>query len=104
VTDRVIERIAAIAAAQVRGVVRTGSGWDQTLGRQLPRVDSRTAGRRARVVVEIAVEWPAALGEVTSGVRTAVVEQLRALAAVDADGVDVVVVKIVLPRPAGRAT
>jgi len=100
----VIERIATIAAAQVRGVVRTGSRWDRTLGRQLPRVDCRTAGSRARVVVEIAVEWSAVLGEVAPGVRTAVADQLRALAAVDADGVDVVVVKVVLPTSPRRAS
>jgi uncharacterized alkaline shock family protein YloU len=104
VTDRVIERIAAIAAAQARGVVRAGSRWDTAMGRQLPRVDSRTAGARARIVVEIAVEWPAALGEVASQVRSAVAERLQSLAAVDTDGVDVVVVKIVLPRSAGRAS
>ena len=55
-TDRVIERIAAIAATQVRGVVATGSRWDRTTGRALPHVDSRTAGSRARLVVEIAVQ------------------------------------------------
>jgi uncharacterized alkaline shock family protein YloU len=104
VADKVIERIAAIAATQVRGVVPTGSRWDRTMGRALPRVDSRTAGSRARLMVEIAVEWPAALGEVAVGVRSAVADQLHALAAIDADGVDVIVVKIVLPTPVRRTS
>jgi uncharacterized alkaline shock family protein YloU len=104
VADKVIERIAAIAATQVRGVVPTGSRWDRTMGRALPRADTRTAGSRARLVVEIAVQWPAALGAVAVGVRSAVADQLHALAAIDADGVDVIVVKIVLPPPAGRTS
>ena len=43
-------------------------------------------------------------GDASTGVRSAVADQLHALAAIDADGVDVIVVKIVLPPPAGRTS
>lgn len=103
--DRVIERIAAIAAAQVGGVVRTGSRWDRTTGRELPHVTSRTAGSRARLLVETAVTWPSALGEVAARVQDAVTDRLRELAGIDADAVDVIVVRVVppaVPRAGGR--
>jgi uncharacterized alkaline shock family protein YloU len=104
VTDRVVERIAEFAAGRVQGVVAGGSRWDRTVGRHLPRAHARTAGRRARLVVEIAVAWPVVLATVAAEVRAVVTDRLRDLASIDADGVDVLVVKVVVPPTPGRVS
>lgn len=99
VAERVIERIATIAAGEVRGVRSVGSGLEGVVGRRYPNVKAEVAGGHARVRVDIAVTWPAPLGRTTAAVRDRVRERLQTLAGVTVDVVDVTVATITQPAP-----
>ena len=103
VADRVVVRIATIAASEVEGVVRTGSGVDQILGRRYPHAQAAVAGGRARIHLDIAVAWPHPLGDVTASVRRRVHEQVSDLAGLAVDTVDVTASSVVhVPPPEHR--
>nr|WP_269327477.1 Asp23/Gls24 family envelope stress response protein [Kineosporia mesophila] len=95
IADRVVEQVAVLATRQVPGVAVTGSGLERAVGRQFPRAQAHVAGRRARLVIQVAVIWPAALPEVTAAVRDSVHERVSTLVGMHVDAVDVSVVKIV---------
>lgn len=95
IADSVVERIAAIAAGQVEGVVKAGSGLDHVLGHRYPKVSATIAGHRARIHVEIAVAWPHPLGQVCEQVRDQVHDHVTELAGVQVDAVDVFAAKVV---------
>lgn len=96
VAPRVVERIAAIAASEVPGVVPSESVIAQLTSRSLPRADVRLAGRRARIEVSVAAAWPVPLGAVAAAVRDRVTEQVSGLASLTVDGVSVEVCDVVL--------
>jgi len=103
IADSVVERIAAIAAGEVAGVVKAGSGLDQVLGHRYPKVSATIAGHRVRIFVEIAAAWPYPLGQVSGQVRVAVGERISELTGDQVDAVDVFVAKVVhVPEPARR--
>lgn len=103
VADRVVERVATIAAAEVEGVVRSGSGLDRALGHQYPRAAATIAGDRAKVQVEIAIAWPYPLAEVSADVRRTVRSRLEGLVGLTVDAVDVTTAEIVnVPPTQGR--
>ena len=102
VADRVIERLATIAALEVDGVVRTGSAVDRALGRQYPKAEAHVAGGHARVTVEVAVRWPAPLADLAGHVRDQVRDSLTTLANVQVDAVDVVAAKMVIAATTPR--
>lgn len=93
--DRVVERVARIAAAEVDGVVPRGSGLDGLLGHRYPRAEATVAGDRTRVHVEVAVGWPLPLAQVASAVRARVTERLGELVGLVVDAVDVTAATIV---------
>lgn len=102
VADRVVQKIAGIAAGEVRGVVSTGSGVDQLLGRKYPHADATIAGSRARIQIDIAVAWPYPLSQVSSQVRDHVTDRVNDLVGLTVDAVDVTVSKVVhasAPQP-----
>lgn len=103
VAPRVVERIASYAAREVPGVQTL---TESTLGLSVgplsdryPKAAAQLAGDRARVTVDIAVTWPAAVADVAAAVRDHVREQLDRLAGTQADRVDVVVAKLAPPPP-----
>lgn len=102
IADKVVERIAALAAGEVGHTVATGSGWTRVVTKRLPHATARVAGDHARVGVQIAVAWPASLSEVTAGVRDHVRQQVGTLTAIDVDAVDVTVADVVHPETATR--
>lgn len=103
IADSVVERIAAIAAGEVEGVVKAGSGLDQVMGHRYPKVSATIAGRRARIKVEIAVAWPHPLGKVSGRVREVVRDRVTDLAGVQVDAVDVHAATVVhAPEPERR--
>ncbi len=103
IADRVVERIAAIAAGEVEGVIKTGSGLDQVLGHRYPKVSAATAGRRSRIHVEIAVAWPYPLGQVSGQVREVVRNRVTELVGIQVDAVDVYAATVVhAPKPERR--
>ena len=100
IADRVVERIAAIAAGEVAGVVKAGSGLDQVLGHRYPKASATLAGNRTRIHVEIAVAWPHPLGQVCAQVQDEVRDRVTKLAGVRVDAVDVTAAKVVhVPGP-----
>ncbi len=95
VADRVVERIATIAAREVPGVTPAGSALGRAVGRRYPKADAQVAGDRVRITVEVAVAWPASLVDVTAGVRDIVRSRLGELAGLQVDTVDVIAAKVV---------
>lgn len=99
IADRVVERVAVMAARQVDGVAVTGSGLERAVGRSLPRAEAHVAGKRVRVEMQIAVTWPAALPQVSAAVRETVRERVSTLVGMHVDAVDVTTAKVVQARP-----
>lgn len=88
VASRVVDAIASRAALGVPGVVRT-PGRSGRAG--LPRVRSRQSGGRAVLEVDVTLAWPRPAGATGAHVRAAVRDEVRRLAGVHADRVDVTV-------------
>ena len=99
VADRVVEKVASIAAAEVEGVVSSGSGLGGLLGHRYPRADATVAGARARVHVEVAVSWPMPLAQVAGAVRQRVGRRLDELVGLAVDAVDVTAATLVTAPP-----
>lgn len=95
VKDKVVDRIAILAATSVPGVQRHTSGLDRVTGRGLPRTDVTVAGGHIRARVDIAVTWPQPLPTVAAAVRDAVTERLTTLIGFTVDAVDVAITAIV---------
>jgi len=103
IAGRVVERVAAIAASEVDGVVSSGSGLDHLLGHRYPKADAVVAGGRTRVQVDIAIAWPRSLAQVTADVRARVHDRVGELAGLMVDAVDVTASKIVPVGPHERS-
>ncbi|HET9631606.1 MAG TPA: Asp23/Gls24 family envelope stress response protein [Terrabacter sp.] len=98
IAERVVERVAHIAACEVRGVRSVGSSLEGVVGRQYPNVKAQMAGGHARVDVDIAVSWPIPLARTAAEVREHVSERLTSLLGVKVDAVDVTIATV---SPAG---
>ncbi|WP_374970665.1 Asp23/Gls24 family envelope stress response protein [Terrabacter sp. BE26] len=94
VADRVVERVAGIAACEVSGVRPLGSGLDGVVGRQYPKVKAEVAGGHARVQLDIAVDWPVPLASTAAQVRDHVRDRLTSLVGLAVDAVDVTIATI----------
>ncbi|NUO91780.1 MAG: Asp23/Gls24 family envelope stress response protein [Dermatophilaceae bacterium] len=99
IAERVVERVAVIAAAEVEGVRRVGSGLEGIVGRQYPKATAQVAGGRARVRLDIAVAWPVPLGRTAGAVRDHVGARLESLVGLTVDAVDVTVASVVPDAP-----
>ena len=100
IADRVVERIATVAAGAVEGVVRSGSSLEQVLGHRYPKANATVAGDRTRIQVQIAIAWPHPLGQVCGRVRDEVRDRVAELIGVRVDAVDVTAAKVVhAPQP-----
>ncbi len=104
IADRVVERIAGRAAAEVDDVVpapRTGiarlGGADSD-----PGVHAHVDGRTARLEVRLAVAYPAPVRQVARRVQAVVRAQVEALTGLDVASVLVEVVAAPAHRPAPR--
>jgi len=98
-----VERIATIAAGEVEGVVRAGSGLGQVLGHRYPKANATVAGNSARIEVEIAIAWPHPLGQVCRQVRDEVRDRVTELVGLQVDAVDVTAAKVMhAPEPEQR--
>lgn len=99
IADRVVQRVATIAAGEVDGVVSIGSGLDQVLGHRYPKADATVAGSRTRIEVDVAVAWPHPLARVSADVRQNVRQRVSDLVGLQVDAVDVTASKIVHQAP-----
>ena len=95
IAGRVVQKVASIAAGEVRGVVSTGSGFDQLRGHRYPSADATVAGGRARIRVDLAVQWPYSLAQVCAQVRDHVGARVHELVGLTVDAVDVTVSQVV---------
>ncbi|MEX5719279.1 Asp23/Gls24 family envelope stress response protein [Geodermatophilus maliterrae] len=105
VADRVVERIAAQAAAEVdraTGAPRRVLGLSLGSADERPTVDAHVDWPVATVSVVMSVAWPAPVLEVTEQVRRHVEEQLATLAGVQTAGVDIRVTALPGPRSGDR--
>lgn len=102
IADRVLQRIAVVAAREVDGVA-PADGGSGALGRLFssgyPAVEVDQAGSRVRVQVDVATLWPRPAAQVAGGVRDAVARRLGELAGVHVDAVTVTVRDVVRRRP-----
>lgn len=99
IAERVVERVATIAASEVDGVRRVGSGIEGVVGRQFPKASAEVGGGHARVALDIAVVWPAPLARTAGTVRERVRERLQSLVGLTVDAVDVTVATVVPDTP-----
>jgi len=103
VAERVVERIATIAAGEVAGVIGTGSAFEGVLGRRYPKAAAKVAGQHATVSLDLAVTWPMPLATTAATVRDRVRSKLHELVSLEVDSVDVTVAKVVREtRPTER--
>jgi uncharacterized alkaline shock family protein YloU len=105
VKDRAVQRIAEAAALSVTGVApaqKSTNALNSALGRAYPRVDCDVAGGRVRAELEIVGVWPTPAPLLAGQVRDAVTEQLRHLAGLTVDAVDVTIAKIIRVQAAPR--
>lgn len=94
IADKVVEKIASIAAREIEQVTDTRADWTR-MYRSLPRVTARVAGGRARIGVEVAASWPSSLPAVTAQVRDHVSSQITRLTGVAVVAVDVTIADVV---------
>ncbi|MEP6814745.1 MAG: Asp23/Gls24 family envelope stress response protein [Marmoricola sp.] len=95
IADKVVERIAAIAAGEIEAVSDQASGWTRALRRSLPRASAKVAGGRTRVVVDVAAPWPTPLTSMAIEVRDHVRERVTTLTGVTVTAVDVTVADVI---------
>lgn len=102
IADKVVERIATIAAGEIEWVGDPTSGWTRVIGRGLPRATAKVAGGRTRVLVQVAGAWPAPLASMASAVRDHVNERISTLTGVTVTAVDVTVADVTHPESGAR--
>jgi len=95
IADRVVTKVAAIAATEVESVVDTRSGWTTIVRRGLPHAEAVVAGGTTRIAVEVAATWPAPLAQVSSDVRDHVTTRVADLTGTRVSRVDVTVADVV---------
>lgn len=94
IADKVVERIASIAAREIEQVTDSRAGWTG-MYRNLPRATAKVAGGRARIGVEVAAAWPSSLPAVSAQVRDRVSGQIESLTGVSVVAVDVTIADVV---------
>jgi uncharacterized alkaline shock family protein YloU len=103
IADRVVQKIASIAAGEVDAVTVTRAGWTQVVGGSgLPSASAKVAGGSSRISVEIAAAWPSPLSAVAAKVREHVAHQVTSLTGIDVVAVDVTVADVVHLETARR--
>jgi uncharacterized alkaline shock family protein YloU len=94
IDDRVVERIAAVAATEVAGV----AGLPRLFGDAVndrPRVAAEVGHGRARLRIQVSVGWPAPLRTTCAQVRERVRQRVQDLTGLDVVEVDVTVGSLV---------
>jgi len=105
VEPRAVERIAALAAAEVPDAgASTGRilGFRRSPGGRLPKVTAEVDGHLVFLDVELSVRWPTPVGRVTEQVRQHLFTQLRELVGLEVCEVNIEVVELVTESSSAR--
>ncbi len=102
IADRVVTRVASLAAAEVESVIDTRSGWTKLVRKGLPHAEAVVAGGTTRITVQVAATWPTPLSRVAAQVRDHVTERVVQLTGTQVTRVDVTVADVVHVETAAR--
>ncbi|WP_229052043.1 Asp23/Gls24 family envelope stress response protein [Aeromicrobium sp. Leaf350] len=102
IADKVVSRVASIAAAEMEAVVDTRSGWTKLVRKGLPHADAVVAGGTTRITVEVAATWPTPLSRLAAQVRDHVTSRVVDLTGTQVSRVDVTVADVVHLETAAR--
>ena len=108
IADVVVEKIAALAAREVRGVHKLGTGSARALGAVRERIPgtrpSLGAGvsvevgeRQAAVDLDLVIEYDVEIAEVSASVRRNVIEHIGRMAGLDVTEVNINVFDVYIP-------
>ena len=95
IADKVVQRVASIATAEIEAVVDTRKGWTKLIRKGLPHAEAVVAGGTSRITVEVAATWPSPLAQVAAQVREHVSRQVVEITGVAVSRVDVTVADVV---------
>ncbi|WP_445257765.1 Asp23/Gls24 family envelope stress response protein [Nocardioides aurantiacus] len=95
IADRVVERIASAAAAEVEATIDSRGGFGRLVRGRLPSAQAVVAGRTSRISVEVGAVWPTPLPVLGARVRDHVGERVHTLTGVEVTAVDVTVADVV---------
>jgi uncharacterized alkaline shock family protein YloU len=103
IADRVVAKIATIAARDCTESTAAPTAMGRLAGRSLPDADAVIANGRTRLRMRVAVRWPTPLGDAARQVHDRVRDRVAELTGLQVDAVDVDVEHMVLaPDPAMR--
>ena len=102
IADRVVERIASAAAAEVEAVTDSRGGFGRLVLGKLPSAEAVVAGKTSRISVEVGAVWPTPLSVLAGRVRDHVGERVHTLAGVEVTAVDVTVADVVHSTDSAR--
>jgi uncharacterized alkaline shock family protein YloU len=108
VSDTVVEKIAGLAAREVRGVHNLGRGGARALGSVRERIPGGRASlgqgvsvevgeRQAAIDLEIVVEYGAEIGELSKAVRRNVINSLERMTALEVTEVNISINDVFVP-------
>lgn len=103
IADKVVQKVATLAAREVDDVVSNSAALPHLLGgRQTPKADAVVAGGHARIGLDITIAWPRSAPEVSGRVRDHVLRRVSELIGITVDAVDVTVTEVVRTAPPSR--
>ena len=108
IADTVVEKIAGLAAREVRGVHALGTGTARALGAVRERIPGARSSmgqgvsvevgeRQAAVDLEIVVEYGAEIGDLSRTVRRNIIENIERMTALEVTEVNIIVNDVYLP-------
>ncbi|WP_345482488.1 Asp23/Gls24 family envelope stress response protein [Amnibacterium soli] len=106
VDDGVVEKIAGIAARDVRGVHDLGGGAARAIGALRNRINQTDQGQgisvevgetQAAVDITVVAEYPVALHRLADDIRSAVIESVESLVGLQVTEVNVEITDVFIP-------
>ncbi len=95
IADKVVDKVASAASAEVDQVMTAHSRLGRLIGRGLPSAHAVVAGGTCKIKVDVAVPWAAPLPAVAADVREHVAERVQTLTGLSVTRVDVTVADVV---------
>lgn len=102
IADKVVERVASMAAREVESVADTRTGLTRLVRGALPQASVVVAGGTTRIKVDVAATWPTPLSGLAVRVREHVAQQVTELVGLSVTAVDVSIADVVHAETAQR--